>query len=259
MGNVCESSGSGGAKDRSLDGIGGDGVADECPGEGDIINSAGDFEATLAYLNDIRARHNADPLEFDDTCAEHALACVQAGISAGSMSHNNAKEYDEGQCISWGSVGYWDMKVGIDKWMEEESQYSGEFTACHYTQIVWKSSTGVGLAMGESGGQYYIAANFSPAGNQWHQYDDNVEADVGEGNATTHDTHDGDNSDSDDGDNSDADTDGYQVCGTGRSAYYWKAAEGYDPYTDGYYWYWPPSSSLTPNSPDQAEWYEIPK
>jgi|Transcript_82613 hypothetical protein len=239
MGNCEGAPAAGGVEvtERSLDGIGADGVADEAPEEGDIIYSADDFPATLAYLNAIRARHNADPLEFDDEAAGHARDCVQAGMDAGSMSHNNAKEYGEGQCISWGTVGYWDMKVGIDKWMEEESQYSGEFTASHYTQIVWKSSTGIGLAMGEKDGSYYIAANFSPAGNQWHQYDDNVEADQG----CAQDASDDDASDNETGD------DGYQLSGNG--SYYWKAAEGYDAYKDGYYWY--PKG----DSADNAQWY----
>lgn len=239
MGNSCECSSSKDVKTRSLDGIVGDGVEDEFPEEGGLIYSASDFPATLAYLNAIRARHNACPLEFDDKAAQHACACVQAMMDSGNMAHSNHKEYGEGQCVSFGMVGYWDMKIAIDKWMEEEYQYTGEFTASHYTQIVWKSSTGVGIAMGEANGKYWIAHNFSPAGNQWNQFADNVEADTGSDAGY-------DTGNDDTGDEVITD-DGYQLSSNGN--YYWKAAPGYDAWEDGYWWYWSGESA------DNAQWY----
>jgi len=229
-----------------MDGIEDNGVADEGLAEdGSILNSAGDFPSTLDYVNAIRARHNAPPLEFDDEAADHASQAVQAGMDAGSMGHRYGlgnDGIDDGQCISFGTVNdyfVWSMKTGIELWMEEESRYSAAspYGAAHYTQIVWKASTGVGIAMGRSGDQHYIAMNFTPAGNQGQQYDDNVEADQGAGNVASYE-------ESDPGGD-----DGYQLCTTGNSPYYWKACDGYDPYHDGYYFYYDGDSA------DDAQWY----
>jgi len=104
-----------------MDGIEDNGVADEGLAEdGSILNSAGDFPSTLDYVNAIRARHNAPPLEFDDEAADHASQCVQAGMDAGSMGHRYGLTndgIDDGQCISFGTVNdyfVWTMKTGVD-------------------------------------------------------------------------------------------------------------------------------------------------
>jgi hypothetical protein len=246
MGAFCgKAEGPGGG---SMDGIEDTGLASEAPEDGDILNSASDFPATLDYVNLIRARHNADPLAFDDEAADHAKSCVQAGMDSGNMTHCyglNNDGIDDGQCISWGTVGYWDMKIGVDKWMEEESEYSAEFTACHYTQIIWKASTGVGIAMGQSGGSYYICMNFTPPGNQYNQYADNVDADTGDSGGYNP----GNNDDNDATGDGDGDNDGYTFCDSSNGPYYWKACDGYDAYKDGYYWY--PQDQ----TPADAQWY----
>eukprot|EP00746_Dinoflagellata_sp_MGD_P166279 gnl/MRDRNA2_/MRDRNA2_96052_c0_seq1.p1 gnl/MRDRNA2_/MRDRNA2_96052_c0~~gnl/MRDRNA2_/MRDRNA2_96052_c0_seq1.p1 ORF type:complete len:244 (-),score=44.14 gnl/MRDRNA2_/MRDRNA2_96052_c0_seq1:46-777(-) len=68
----------------------------------------------------------------------------------------------------------------------------------------------------------------------------------GTDDVSTHDEDDG-HHDDDDGD--------WEYCDSGKYPYYWKAAEGYDPYHDGYYWYWEDPGNSGIGSPDTAEWH----
>merc|ERR1712008_116700 len=158
MGSMCGGGGGGG---------GGGGAPD-------------DFSAAIALHNDMRGIHGAEPLEWDDEAAAHAELAVQEMVDQASMHHNNCQEYGDGQNIACGTDGYMDPESATQMWYDEveDPGYSGEgdMGAGHFTQLVWKSSTGIGMAMASSGGQTYIAANYSPGGNMMGDYDANVEA-----------------------------------------------------------------------------------
>merc|ERR1719486_843444 len=101
-------------------------------------------------------------------------------VDQGSMHHCHGKEYGDGQNIAYGTEGFMDPEKATQMWYDEveDPGYSGDgdMGAGHFTQVVWKSSTGIGKAMAVSDGQCYIAANYTPAGNMMGSYDDNVEA-----------------------------------------------------------------------------------
>ena len=43
----------------------------------------------------------------------------------------------------------------------------------HFTQLVWKSSTSIGLGISASGNTYYCTAQYSPPGNMQGQFKTN--------------------------------------------------------------------------------------
>lgn len=139
-----------------------------------------EFAAALKLTNKLRAQHGASPLSWDDTVASHAQEAVDEMVEQESMHHNHSQEYSEGQNIAYGTEGYMDPKKAVQMWYDEVNDpgYSGDgdMGAGHFTQLVWKSTTKVGMAMGEAGGDVYIAANYDPAGNMMGDYDNNVEA-----------------------------------------------------------------------------------
>jgi hypothetical protein len=71
----------------------------------------------------------------------------------------------------------------VDNWYSEVQTYNFNqpqfsFGNGHFTQLVWKSSTqlGIGIAIAERGpGRcIYIVANYSPPGNVANQFSENV-------------------------------------------------------------------------------------
>jgi hypothetical protein len=225
------------------------------------MSDLGQFLADFAASNE-GSKVSSEQQPGSTQCWDLAMAAVEHA-QADSWPDLKAPVDLCSDPYSWSDniVDVSDAQAGdIVQWVSWNENHNGytRMTGPHHTSIVAEPYDGETL---KCWGQ-----NPSPVTlNEYHPADSTggsmtiFRLDGGSG--APHSDADSDQSDADnsDADNSDADTDGYQVCGTGRSAYYWKAAEGYDPYTDGYYWYWPPSSSLTPNSPDQAEWYWIPK
>jgi hypothetical protein len=119
-------------------------------------------------------------------------------VAQGIIHHTN--QNGNGQNIATGTDGSIDPDSATQMWYDEDNgstpsyQYSGTEVpvpvpvpgstpsyqdwshgkSC--TQVVWKSTTGIGMAMASDGMDTYIAANYSPAGNIMGAYDDNVEA-----------------------------------------------------------------------------------
>lgn len=64
-------------------------------------------------------------------------------------------------------------------WYNEISLYNfakGEFSSAtgHFTQLVWKSSTKLGLGLAYNGIKYYVVANYQAPGNYLGQFLTNV-------------------------------------------------------------------------------------
>merc|ERR1712196_216285 len=109
-----------------------------------------EFDQAIAMHNDFRAQHGAEPLEWDENCAAHAQLAVEEMVAQGCMHHNNCQEYGDGQNIASGSDGYMDPAQATQMWYDEVNDpgYSGDgdMGAGHFTQLVWKSTTGIGMA-----------------------------------------------------------------------------------------------------------------
>jgi len=56
--------------------------------------------------------------------------------------------------------------------------YNGgfQYSTGHFTQVVWKGSTklGVGYAFGDGGREIYVVAQYTPPGNYMGQFGSNV-------------------------------------------------------------------------------------
>jgi hypothetical protein len=142
---------------------------------------------TLKAHNDLRARHGAPPLQWSDECFQaaqvQANACQSLGVlSHGSQQWADAPEYTWcrrtpaspaepsflGQNAFFGSMPGADAPDVVQMWYDEVAKYSflrPRFApgTGHFTQVVWASSTHVGMARSADG--RCVVASYFPAGN----------------------------------------------------------------------------------------------
>ncbi|KAI9775125.1 MAG: hypothetical protein M1839_001436 [Geoglossum umbratile] len=127
----------------------------------------------LQIINAYRKQHNANPLSYDAS-----LATIAAGAAATCKAqHTKAGENIYGWTGSMAPDFTSITKGAIDSWMDEASGYSGDGSAGHFTQCVWKGSQRIGCSWSQqkcSDGYYYFFCEFDPVGNFIGNYPQNV-------------------------------------------------------------------------------------
>ena len=134
-----------------------------------------DAQAVLDLHNKIRADLGIPPLTWSTDVAAFAQQWADslANFNDCNIKHHS-NEFGYGENIFGGSSA--ETFKGIDAanaWYQEKEKYTysrlGEgnwFETAHYTQMIWKATTqmGLGMATCPSGG-VVVVGNYSPAGN----------------------------------------------------------------------------------------------
>jgi hypothetical protein len=138
-----------------------------------------DEKAEMLNLhNQKRCMAGVPALTWDDKLAKDASDYVDTAPGAVHSTALGAfKTY--GECIQ-GACPDDDPAKAMKFWYGELPKYteSSPFQASHYTQVVWKATTKVGCGVGPStglcsGGKVYVC-QYTPVGNQFGKYADNV-------------------------------------------------------------------------------------
>ena len=131
----------------------------------------------VAEHNELREKHDGAPLVWDSACAIHAQKQADHCLALGKMEHGNHD--DQGQNIYMMSFSGFSPKTedavreAVKSWYSEIDLYKeagGGWNgfnngAGHFTQLVWKGTTKVGMGYARSDNSLYIVANYSPQGN----------------------------------------------------------------------------------------------
>ncbi len=139
-----------------------------------------DALAVLDLHNKVRAELGIPPLTWSADVAAFAQQWADslAGFNECKIKHHS-NELGYGENIFGGSPA--EAFKGIDAakaWLQEKEKYTYSklgkgnwFKTAHYTQMIWKTTTEVGLGMAAcpSGG-IVIVGNYSPAGNMSGEY-----------------------------------------------------------------------------------------
>lgn len=138
-------------------------------------------QATLDAHNKLRALHGCPPLTWSDECYIEAKKQANACQARGALYHDHM----EGPSGRHGQNGYWSSAPGTtaegatESWYEEITDPGYNFDkpgftggTGHFTQVVWKDTTSVGMAVSEDG--RFIFANYLPAGNFMGRFPENV-------------------------------------------------------------------------------------
>ncbi|GAA4318851.1 CAP family protein [Flaviaesturariibacter amylovorans] len=133
--------------------------------------------AALHFHNKIRAEVGAPGLQWSADLSGYAqkwadhLAAEGCALKHRPMSGEWAQQH--GENIFWGSGRYFDATEASQSWYSEKKDFRyGPITESnysrvgHYTQMVWKASTHLGMGAAQCrNGSWIIVANYSPRGN----------------------------------------------------------------------------------------------
>merc|ERR1712136_538301 len=100
---------------------------------------------------------------------------------SGKMEHSkDLPRLGQGENLAWFTPSSDDVtKAATDNWYMEIKAYNynqPRFTSGtgHFTQVVWKDSTQLGVGLAVSNGEAYVVARYYPAGNMMGRFDQNV-------------------------------------------------------------------------------------
>ncbi|CAE7521459.1 GLIPR2 [Symbiodinium sp. KB8] len=134
----------------------------------------------LAAHNAFRAEHGAPALSWSDECyllaKKQANACQERScVIHGSVEGPSGRQ---GQNIFWCGFAGKSAEEMTTTWYDEINQpgydWKAEFSpgTGHFTQVVWKGTKQVGMAVSEDG--RFCVANYFPAGNMMGAFRENV-------------------------------------------------------------------------------------
>ncbi|MFG1790226.1 CAP family protein [Nocardia sp. NPDC049149] len=145
-------------------------VPNAVPAHADSLSQA-EIDRVLELHNTVRAKHHAPALTWNAEAASFAKKWADRC----EFGHSPDRKYGENIAMGYRS---WDevMKGWVD---DEEPKYdydAGEFSpeTGHFTQVVWKATTQVGVAVAQCPDGPFYVAEYSPPGNVRGQFKQNV-------------------------------------------------------------------------------------
>ncbi|KAL9981233.1 hypothetical protein ACROYT_G009908 [Oculina patagonica] len=136
-----------------------------------------------------RALHGSTPMVWNDMLAQHAQAWANHLAATETFVHDPNTDEGENLYSAEGPTAR-NCSVAVEAWYSEEPLYDygrppqtlQEFQEAeigHFTQIVWKATTMVGVGIATIGGgmtpiQTYVVARYLPRGNILGQFATNV-------------------------------------------------------------------------------------
>ncbi|XP_066910416.1 uncharacterized protein [Clytia hemisphaerica] len=137
--------------------------------------------------NSRRMLHQDTPdLGWDTELEELAQAWADVIAARGTMEHDPKNDADQtGENIYWASGGTRTVEDACKAWYDEIDDYDfkthGKKASSpsnkmigHFTQMVWKSTTKIGVGIAYKGSEIYIVAKYRARGNFIGRYAENV-------------------------------------------------------------------------------------
>ncbi|KAJ7390732.1 hypothetical protein OS493_022813 [Desmophyllum pertusum] len=142
-------------------------------------NSNAVFQEALAAHNKLRAMHHVLPLQWNVTLAEQAQQTAESVAS--DPSTYQGEPAGENIAQIWHDLPRAPLKA-TTIWYSEKKSFSFSYPELndkvkHFTQMVWKDTTqlGMGAAPSPSGKYVIVVALYRPMGNDIHRIRDNVQ------------------------------------------------------------------------------------
>ena len=137
------------------------------------------FQEALVAHNKLRAIHHVFPLQWNATLAEQAQRTAESVAS--DPSTFQGEPVGENIAQIWHDLPRAPLKA-TTIWYSEKKAFSFSYPELndkvkHFTQMVWKDTTqlGMGAAPSPSGKYVIVVAFYRPLGNDIHRIRDNVQ------------------------------------------------------------------------------------
>lgn len=222
---------------------GGGGAAGGGSGDG-----LGEFLAEFAAGQE--GQHVASEMQGTTECWDLAMAAIEHAEAAGYSDI----DWDPQNPYEWGHnvVDLQDAQTGdIVQWSnynekvtKPDGSWTTAMTGYHHTSIVAEPYDGETFKCWGQNPDPVTLTEYHPDSSTGGTFTIYRLACSGESPHSDDDESDADHSDDDDNSGWE-----YYTGNTSFGPYYWKAADGYDPYKDGYYWY------NEGETPADAQWY----
>ncbi|XP_023341668.1 protein PRY1 [Eurytemora carolleeae] len=137
---------------------------------------------SLEEHNKFRRKHGVPPLTLNKEMCMYSQEWAEYLIAENRFQHRTDHKYGENIFTSWSSRPKKpDPKVPVQSWYDEikkyqfgsEPQSSG---TGHFTQVVWKESSELGVGVASKDGRVIVVANYNPPGNFMGKFSRNVPA-----------------------------------------------------------------------------------
>lgn len=138
------------------------------------------IDAALKARNDLRALHSVPSLKWSPALSKEAEDWAEKLSRNGELHHSSKERKFKGENICRMSNHY-DVTDAVRIWYSEINSYKYDspgfsFDTGHFTQIVWRDTTevGVGTCKSRDGRLTYVVARYNPAGNVLKRFHENV-------------------------------------------------------------------------------------
>ncbi|CAG7718729.1 unnamed protein product [Allacma fusca] len=134
------------------------------------------IQEALEEHNKLRAKHGIGPVSVDEDLNNVAQAWANRLLQKGKMEHSTN---GFGENVFWASGGSINGAKPCQAWYSEIKDF--DFNRIdhtpgtgHFTQLLWKSSTKIGIALASGKAGHFVVANYNPPGNFLGQYPQNI-------------------------------------------------------------------------------------
>lgn len=141
--------------------------------------SPADAKEIVEHHNKARKEFNIAPLKWSATLAAYAQAWADSLVADGACNfkHRQNGDYGENIYMASSSASFKPVTASL-AWYAEKERYTyskigepGSAKAMHYTQMIWKNTTEVGVGMAVcNNGNVVVVANYNPSGNYRGEY-----------------------------------------------------------------------------------------
>ncbi|TRY72370.1 hypothetical protein TCAL_09712 [Tigriopus californicus] len=158
-------------------------AADSSASSSDEGESNDDFaNQALKAHNSYRRKHGVNPLKLSPNLCNFAMQWAQKLANEDQFYHRPSNNYGENIYMSFDSNPNVTVSGSdpVQSWYSEIKDHTfgvepRSMNTGHFTQVVWKTTKNLGIAMAKSrSGKTIVVANYEPAGNFIGSYANNV-------------------------------------------------------------------------------------